>query len=73
MDNKEEIFRKFGRQVAILRNQKKISVRELAEASSLDEMQVLRIESGEADVFFTTILALARALDVAPAELLQTL
>jgi transcriptional regulator with XRE-family HTH domain len=73
MDSKEEIFRKFGRQLALLRNQKNLSVRELAASALLYESQVRQIEAGEVDVLFTTILSLAKALDVEPAELLQVL
>lgn len=73
MDSKEEIFRKFGSQLALLRNQKKLSVSELAASALLYESHVRQIEAGEVDVLFTTILSLAKALDVEPAELLQVL
>ncbi|MHA4806619.1 helix-turn-helix domain-containing protein [Flavitalea flava] len=73
MDSKEEIFRKFGRQLALVRNQKNISVRELAATAFLYESHVHQIEAGEVDVLFTTILALAQALEIEPSELLQVL
>jgi transcriptional regulator with XRE-family HTH domain len=73
MDQKEDVLRKFGRQLAALRAQKQLSVRELAMAAGLEPARVMKIEAGKVNLLFTTILALARALEVSPDELLSSL
>jgi transcriptional regulator with XRE-family HTH domain len=71
MDRKEEVLRKFGRRLTALRAQKQLSIRELATAAGLEPDRVIKIEAGQVNLLFTTILALARALQVSPDELLQ--
>ena len=73
MERKEELLRKFGRQLKILRKQKGLSVRELALEARLDTEQVRRIEAGKVNLLLSTILALARGLDIPPDELLRAL
>jgi transcriptional regulator with XRE-family HTH domain len=73
MERKEELLKKFGRQLAALRKQKRLSIRQLAAAADLEYKKVQRIEAGKVNLLFTTILALARALEVDPEELLQSL
>jgi len=70
MERKEELLQEFGRKLAMLRKQKDLSVRELAAAANLDYRRVQRIEAGKVNLLFTTIMALARALEVNPEELL---
>jgi transcriptional regulator with XRE-family HTH domain len=70
MEQREELLKKFGRRLAALRKQKNVSVRELAAAAGLEYKRVQRIEAGKVNLLFTTILALARALEVSPDELL---
>lgn len=73
MERKEELLKKFGKQLATLRKQRNLSVRELATAANLEYGNVRKIEAGKVNLLFTTILALARALEVSPDELLQSL
>ena len=73
MERKAELLKKFGRQLAALRKEKHVSVRELAAAADLSCRKVEDIEAGKVNLLFTTILALARALEVSPEELLQSL
>lgn len=73
MGRKEELLRKFGKRLTRLRKQKGLSVRELAIASRLETSKVQRIEDGEINLLFTTILALSRGLEMAPVELLRGL
>jgi transcriptional regulator with XRE-family HTH domain len=73
MQRREEILRKFGKQVALLRKQKKLSVRELALAADLDYTRVQRIEAGKVNLLVTTIMSLAKGLDVSPDHLLRSL
>jgi len=69
MDRKEDVLRTFGRQLAALRAQKQLSIKELAAAAGLEPAKVMKIEAGKVNLLFTTILALARALEVSPDEL----
>ena len=70
MDRKDEVLLKFGRQVASLRKKNEISISSLAAAAGLKEDQLRRIEAGEVNVLFTTIIAIAGALNTSPGELL---
>jgi transcriptional regulator with XRE-family HTH domain len=73
MHRKEDAMRKFGRRLAALREQKGLSLRELAVSSGLEYRQVVQIEAGKVNLLFTTILALAKGLGIPPGQLLETL
>jgi transcriptional regulator with XRE-family HTH domain len=73
MERKEELLRKFGKELTILRKAKGLSTGELAVAAQLEPEQVRKIEAGQVNLLFTTVLALARGLEVSPDELLRTL
>ncbi len=72
MGRQEDALRKFGQQLTYLREQKNISIDELAIRCGLDPRQIGRIEAGEVDFPLTTIIALAAGLGVPPGELLQS-
>jgi len=71
MDRKEEALRQFGRHLAALRQQKNLSIRELADAAGLEFRQVQQIEEGKVNLLFTTLIALAKGLKVTPDQLLS--
>jgi transcriptional regulator with XRE-family HTH domain len=73
MDRNEKALVKFGLHLAELRQQKGMTVQELASKSQLDTRQISRIEAGQVNLLFSTILALSRGLGVPPEELLETL
>jgi transcriptional regulator with XRE-family HTH domain len=73
MDRNEKALVKFGLHLAALRQQKGMTVQELASRSRLDPRQISRIEAGQVNLLFSTILALSRGLGVPPEELLETL
>ena len=73
MDRKEEILHKFGQRLTILRKEKNLSVMELASAAGLRSQQVMQIEDGKVNLLFTTILSLARGLEISPDELLKSI
>jgi transcriptional regulator with XRE-family HTH domain len=73
MERNEKSLRRFGRLLAGLREQRKLSIRELAIRSGVDPRQLARIEAGSVNIHFTTILALARGLGITPEELLESL
>jgi transcriptional regulator with XRE-family HTH domain len=71
MDKKEEALRQFGRRVAALRQQKNLSIGELADAAGLEFRQVEQIEEGKVNLLFTTLIALAKGLGITPEQLLR--
>jgi transcriptional regulator with XRE-family HTH domain len=73
MDRNEKALVKFGLHLAGLRQQKGMTVQELAARSKLDSRQISRIEAGQVNLLFSTILALSRGLGIPPEELLETL
>jgi transcriptional regulator with XRE-family HTH domain len=73
MDRNEKALVKFGLHLAELRQQKAMTVQELAARSKLDSRQISRIEAGQVNLLFSTILALSRGLGIPPEELLETL
>ncbi|HEY4209817.1 MAG TPA: helix-turn-helix transcriptional regulator, partial [Puia sp.] len=69
MDQKDEVLKKFGRYLTTLREERKLTIQELAAASGLTSHQLRRIEAGEVDILFTTVVMLSKGLDIAPGEL----
>ena len=67
----ERILKKFGKHLENLRNEKKLSLRKLGDIADVDFSQIHRIEKGESNPTLTMILALAEALKLQPAELLD--
>ena len=61
----------FGKHVKQLRNAKKLSREAVAAYAEIEVMQVYRIETGKINTTISTLLALSKALDVAPQELLN--
>jgi transcriptional regulator with XRE-family HTH domain len=61
----------FGRYVRALRKAARLSQEKLACQSDLDRSYVGQVERGECDISLKNIGTLARALNVAPAELFQ--
>jgi transcriptional regulator with XRE-family HTH domain len=60
----------FGRLVRRERRQRELSQEALGRAAGLDGKHVSEIERANRDVRFTTLLQLARGLDLPPGELL---
>jgi len=73
MKRKEDVLRKFGKQVAFLRRQQHLTVGDLAASAHLDPSRIRDIEAGRVNLLFTTIIALAKGLGVNPQELLKSL
>lgn len=51
---------------------KSLSLRELSYACDIDNSKISKIEKGQINITFTTILQLAKALEISPSELLKT-
>jgi transcriptional regulator with XRE-family HTH domain len=73
MDRKDEVLRKFGRHLTALREERKLTVPQLAAAVGLTAHQLRRIEEGEVNILFTTVVSLSRGLEISPDVLLQSL
>lgn len=71
MFTKGEILLRFALHLKKIREEKELSIRELAIRSNLEYSQVQRIEKGKVNIAFTTLLALADGLDITPGELLK--
>ena len=73
MDQKDEVLKKFGRYLTARREERNMTVQELAAATGLTSQNLRRIEAGEVDILFTTVVMLSKGLDITPGELLQSL
>lgn len=71
MSQRERILLKFAKQLTALREKAGISIRELAIRSDLEYSQVQRIEKGKVNFSYSTLIALAEGLEIAPSELLD--
>lgn len=68
-----EVVRRFGDAIRRARTSKGLSQEALAEVAQVHRTFIGRVERGEANASITTIVRLARALDVPPSELLKGL
>ncbi len=66
---KEEFLNTFGRKVYSLRKEKKFSYRELAKRCDVDFSDISKIEKGERNIQLSTVLELAKGLEIHPQEL----
>jgi len=73
MDRKDELLKKFGSHLAALREERRLTIPELAAASGLTPAQLRRIEAGEVNILFTTVVSLSRGLKISPDLLMQPL
>ena len=73
MDRKDEVLRKFGRHLTALREERKLTIPKLAAATGLLPHELRRIEAGEVNILFTTVISLSRGLEISPDILLQSL
>ena len=65
-------LKRLGMAIKKLREAKKLSLRELSYSCDIDNSKISKIEKGQINITFTTILQLAKALEVHPTELLKT-
>lgn len=73
MDSAREItlLKEFGERLKKIRNERGLKVRELADLAGMGYTNVNNIENGKVNPRYTTIIALAEALDVDPNLLLS--
>jgi transcriptional regulator with XRE-family HTH domain len=65
-------LKKLGANIKRLREMKNLSLRQLSYACDIDNSKISKIEKGQINITFTTILQLAKALEISPSELLKT-
>lgn len=61
-----------GANIKRLREAKGLSLRQLSYACNIDNSKIAKIEKGQINITFTTLLQLANALEMHPSELLNT-
>ncbi|OCK51309.1 transcriptional regulator [Chryseobacterium sp. CBo1] len=59
----------FGKRVQVLREEKQLSLRQLAQNCEIDYSDIGKIEKGLRNIQMSTILELSKGLDVSPQEL----
>lgn len=67
-ERSEDDMKLFGTNLHRIRKSKKLSLEKLANIAELELVQVSRIELGKTNPKLSTILTLARALEVSPKE-----
>lgn len=68
-DFKSVFIRKFGDQLKKIREERGYSYRQMAQLCDVDHSQISKIEKGKVDIQITTVLELAKGLNVEPKEL----
>jgi transcriptional regulator with XRE-family HTH domain len=66
----QELIKSFGENLRKIRKGKKISLRKFALKADLDYSNLQEIEIGKVNPSYTTIILLAEALQIDPAQLL---
>lgn len=72
MDNKETILLKFANHLTKIREERGLSIRQLAAETGLEYSQLQRIEKGKVNLAFTTLVKIAEGLDLELSELLKS-
>ena len=73
MDRKGKVLQKFGRHLITLREERNMTIAELAAAAGITVPQLRRIEEGEVNILLTTVISLSRGLEISPDVLLRSL
>ena len=60
----EKILTKLGNHIRALRKEKNMTMMELAYAADIEYKQVCRLEKGETNATITTLLAVAKGLEI---------
>ena len=61
-----------GANIKRLREAKNLSLRDMSYACTIDHSKIAKIEKGQINITFTTILQIAEALEIHPSEILNT-
>lgn len=66
---KAAFLKSFGKRIEILRKEKKLSLRQLSQNCDIDYSDISKIEKGLRNIQISTIIELAKGLDIHPQEL----
>jgi transcriptional regulator with XRE-family HTH domain len=61
-------LRAIGKRLLLLRQEKRLSLRQMAKTCGIDNSKIAKIEKGLVNVTYLTFLTLCEALDVAPCD-----
>jgi transcriptional regulator with XRE-family HTH domain len=70
-ESDKALLAKLGVRLNKLRTEKQLSLRQLADLSDVDFSKIGKIEKGQVNITFTTLVALSKALDVLPKDFLN--
>lgn len=65
------IQKKFGENLQKIRNDKNLSLRELAAKCDVDDSKISKIENGKFNIALSTIIELAKGLEIDAKELMD--
>ncbi|WP_158994307.1 helix-turn-helix domain-containing protein [Mucilaginibacter sp. L196] len=71
LPNESDVILAFGQKVRAIRKEKKFSMQYLANMADIEISQIYRIETGKINPKLSTIIFIARALEVSPAVFFQ--
>jgi len=66
------LMKQFGENLKKIRNERNLTVRALADLADMDYTNISNIENGQSNPSMTTVIFLAEALQVDPAQLLPS-
>ena len=67
----QQLLKKFGENIAKIREVKKLSLRQVASRCNLDNGNISKIEKGVVDIRISTLVELSNGLGVHPKKLLD--
>lgn len=67
----EKILQEFGKRLKELRKERKLSTRKFAEQAEMAHSSVGRFETGKGNPTLTTLIKIAKALDINPCILIH--
>lgn len=70
MDRNEKALHSFGQRLTRLREERNLSITDLAARCGLDARHIGRIEAGEVNILVSTVFRLAKGLGISPGDLL---
>lgn len=70
-DSEKDLLSRFGDHLGNLRKSRKLSFRKLALNCDIDYSDIKKIEKGEKNITFLTIMELAKGLGLKPKDLLD--
>jgi transcriptional regulator with XRE-family HTH domain len=67
----KKVLKAFGKKLKSIREAKDLSVRDVSYNCAIDNSKISKIENGQINITLTTILDLAKGLEIDPKELLD--